>query len=396
LFEIKDTLNKRIIIIYAKGTEEIFNRQSALGSYIHCLSTILVKNGYKVSVNDLSFNIDLKQQNVFSVNSPSSSFLKKLIPDFLKEVLKQIKLFQRLDNLYTNIDKKESSKLDYIIEFYTYGSDLGYKLSKKYKKPLLLIYDNPVKEEYQFFHGKQLFFRNRVKEREKNSILQARKIVVYSNAVKEYLNSKYAKKLPVFIHQNVDYTRFDFINNKTNDSIVNIGFIGSFLKWHRVDLLIKAFVRLRSEGKKCRLYLIGNGMEFNSIQQMVYKSGFRSDISLPGFADGELLLEYKQKMDIGVMPGSNWYGAPNKIFEYGAAKIAVVAPDTLTIKDLFKNGEELLLFEQDNENCLYQALSQYFNDSELRHKHALVLQNKIRNNYSENITFTFYNQLLLS
>lgn len=388
-----DSLSKKITIIYAKNTDEIFNRQSALGSYIHCLATILVKKGYEVSLNDLSFHIGLKQNSATAANNSfSSSFLKKIIPGFLKEAIKDLQLFNWLDDLYLKLDKEKS--MDCILEFYTYGSDLGYRLSKEYNKPLFLIYDNPVLEEHQFFQGKQLFFKNKVEKYEKDSILHATKIVTYSNAVKEYLNKKYSQQLPVFIHQNVDYTRFDFINEKSEEETLNIGFIGSFLKWHRVDMLINAFVRLKKDGKNCKLYLIGNGMEFNTIKQQADSCEYSADIYLPGFMDGELLLRFKQKINIGVMPGSNWYGAPNKIFEYGAAKIAVVAADTPTIKELFENNKELLLFKQDNENSLYQQLSNYVDNEELRHRHAIALQNKIRNNYSENITFTFYNQLL--
>ncbi|MCW3082865.1 MAG: hypothetical protein JWP12_231 [Bacteroidetes bacterium] len=388
-------MNKKINIIYAKSTAEIFNRQSALGSYIHCLATILAKNGYDVSVNELAFHAGLEQKkNAIANPSGSSSFIKKLIPDFIKEAIKDNRLFKDLEQLYLQIDKGTAP--DCILEFYTYGSDLGVRLSEKYNKPLYLIYDNPVLEEHQFFHGKQLFFKNKIEVREQRSILHASGIVAYSNAVKNYLEKKYTKLLPVRIHQNVDYTRFDFINEKPKQVTINIGFIGSFLKWHRVDLLINAFVRLKKEGHNAKLFLIGNGMEFDAIKQQIANSGFAAEIQLPGFMDGQSLLAFKQKIDIGVMPGSNWYGAPNKIFEYGAAKIAVVAPDTPTIADLFENNNELLLFKQDDENSLYEQLLRYTTDKPLRDAHALTLQNKIRNNYSENITFTFYNQLLFS
>ena len=46
-------MKKKILIVYGKSTAEIFNRQSALGSYIHCLAGILVKNGYDVRINDI-------------------------------------------------------------------------------------------------------------------------------------------------------------------------------------------------------------------------------------------------------------------------------------------------------------------------------------------------------
>ncbi|MGZ6523344.1 MAG: glycosyltransferase family 4 protein, partial [Bacteroidia bacterium] len=257
-----------------------------------------------------------------------------------------------------------------------------------------IVYDSPVLEAHEFFHQKQIVFKSEIERREKKSILQASGIVVYSNAVKEYLNKKYAKELPVFIHQNVDYSRFEYIENKTPGKTINIGFIGSFLKWHRVDLLINAFARLKDEGKNVKLFLLGSGMEFDKMKDAVEKNKYASAIEMPGFMDGAQLFEYKKQFDIGVMPGSNWYGAPNKIFEYGAAKIAVVAPDTPTIKDLFEDGKDLLFFKQDDENDLFLKLKKYVDDIDLMNKCAATLQLKISRNYSENITFEFYNYLI--
>ena len=386
-------MKKRILIIYAKSTSEIFNRQSALGSYIFCLAGILYKNGYDITINNIPFDNQLKQSNqALSVTKTSGSFIKKLLPSFFKEAIKDLQLFRSMDLFCKSIDT--GKEFDKIIEFYTYGSEVGFRLSQKYNKPLVLIYDNPVLEEHTFFHSGQLFFKNKIELRERSSILNAQSLVIYSNPVKKYLETKYQAKLNAFIHQNVDFTRFDFIPSKICENTINIGFLGSFLKWHRVDILLNVFVRLKMEGHSIRLFLIGNGMEYESIRQKVETLNLHKDIVMPGFADGGELLNYKLELHIGVMPGSNWYGAPNKIFEYGAAHLAVIAPDTPTIKDLFRDKEELLLFKQDDEADMYLKLKSYIIDRDLLSKCAIKLQNKIRANYSENSTFTFYKDLL--
>ncbi len=385
-------MKKQILIVYAKSTDEIFNRQSALGSYIHCLAGILVKNGYGVRINEIEFD-SIPEQETRSVVASGQSSFKKFLPAFIKEYWRDKRMYSWLGSLYTNIDN--GKPFDKIVEFYTYGSDIGYKLSKKYKKPLLLVYDNPVLEEHAFFHTGQLFFKKKAAELEQYSLLQSQAIVVYSEAVKNFLTKKFNRPLPCFIHQNVDYTRFEYVENKTiDDGVINIGFIGSFLKWHRVDLLLKAFTTLKNEGHNVKLFLLGNGMDYENIKQQAKNNKYASAIEMPGFMDGQQLLNYKIKLHIGVMPGSNWYGAPNKIFEYGAAKMAVVAPDTPTIKSLFNHNEELLLFKQDDENDLIAKLRLFINDIELLKKYAETLQIKIKNKYSENITFGFYHQLL--
>lgn len=384
-------MKKQILIVYAKSTSEIFNRQSALGSYIHCLAGILVKNGYSVRINDVEFN-QIPQQQSASVVNTQQSFLKKILPSFIKEYVKDKRLFSWMNVLYDKIDNGKS--FDKVLEFYTYGSNIGYRLSKKYDKPLVLVYDNPVLEEHSFFHPGQVFFKKDAKLAEEMSLLQAQSVVVYSTAVKLFLKEKISQTLNCFIHQNVDYTRFEYVENKTIVDTINIGFIGSFLKWHRVDLLVNVFTKLKGEGRNVKLFLLGNGMDYEIIKKKVKESKYAADIEMPGFMDGQQLFEYKKKLHIGVMPGSNWYGAPNKIFEYGAAQMAVVAPDTPTIKSLFNHNEELLLFKQDNENDLLDKLLIYINNVELLNKHALSLQQKIKKNYSESITFEFYDQLL--
>jgi glycosyltransferase involved in cell wall biosynthesis len=384
-------MKKQILIVYAKSTTEIFNRQSALGSYIHCLASILVKNGYGVRINDLDFD-SMPEQRSASVVKMQHSGLKKIVPSFIKEYVKDKRMVGWINELFNKIDNGKS--FDKVLEFYTYGSDIGYRLSQKYHKPFIMVYDGPVLEEYSFFHPGQLFFKKKIEKRERLSILQSQSIVVYSTAVKKHLEKKLDCSLPCFIHQNVDFTRFEFIKEKPSAGPVNIGFIGSFLKWHRVDLLLNVFRRLREDGKNIKLFLLGDGMEFNVISDLVSKNKYRADIEMPGYIDGEQLFDYKKKLHVGVMPGSNWYGAPNKIFEYGAAGMAVVAPDTATIKDLFEDKMELLLFKQDDETDLFEKLKVYIDNIEILNRNASLLQLKIQRNYSENITFEFYNDLM--
>lgn len=383
---------KKVLLVYSKSTEELMNRQSALGSYIFCLCEILQKNKMLVVVNGIPFD-QLKQR---SLQPPELSLqqgvLKRMLPKTIKDVLKDMLTFKHMKQLLQQIIG--AGTYDYVLEFYNYASDIGYNISRQQNIPLILVYDSPVLEEHVFFNGPKHFFKKKIFKRELQTLLQAKRIVAYSNAVKDYLNKLTAKKLDISIHQNVDYTRFDFLEKKFNGSSIKIGFIGSFLKWHRIDLLIKAFEKLKKEKAEVELFLVGYGMEFNAVKSLVNESPYKENITLTGFVDGQPLIEIKKQLHIGVMPGSNWYGAPNKIFEYGAAKMAVVAPDTPTIKDLFENGNELLLFKQDDLDKLYQQLKKLCNDLIFAEQLAGTLQRKIKNNYSESITFEFYNRLL--
>lgn len=384
---------KKILLVYAKSSLELLDRKSALGSYIFCLCELLQKNGMQVFVNGLEFD-QLKNQSltVKSQIGPGNKTLKKYIPKFFKEIIKDTVIFNNITQLYKNI--ASSGKYDCVLEFYNYASNVGYKIANKQNIPLVVVYDAPVLEEYVFFHGPKFIFKNKIRKRELETLKRANCIVAYSNAVKNYLNKIVNRNLNISIHQNVDFSRFDFFEKKFDDKSLKIGFIGSFLKWHRIDLLLEAFNRLRDNHYPVELFLIGYGMEYNSVKELVIQSKYKEFIVIPGFMDGLQLLEMKKQLHIGVMPGSNWYGAPNKIFEYGAAKMAVVAPDTLTINDLFEDEKELLLFKQDDGADLFLKLKKLCDDRILSDQLATALQQKIRNKYSEKITSDFYNRIL--
>jgi glycosyltransferase involved in cell wall biosynthesis len=74
--------------------------------------------------------------------------------------------------------------------------------------------------------------------------------------------------------------------------------------------------------------------------------------------------------------------------------MAVVAPATPTIRDIFRDGSEVLLFRQDDAGDLVKKLCDYLDNRELMEKTADTLQQKIMRSYSETITFEFYNQLI--
>lgn len=388
-------MRKNILVIFAKNTNEVFNRKSALGSYIYSLTDLLFKFGdYHFSINGNDFK-QIHQSYIStsnSINGKGKNFFKNILSGYLKKILKDFLLYKRQNALEKSIQK--SGSFDLIIEFYSYGSIVGYNLSKKLNVPLLLIYDAPIIDEYVFFNYTKPFFQRIIKNRERKTLSQASSIVVYSNPVKNYIYKISSLSSNIHLHQNVDFSRFEFINERKIKDKINIGFLGSFLKWHRVDILLEAFLRLKKIGRNVSLFLLGDGEEYAAIKSKVIACEYSDDIVLPGFVDNEVLLNYKEQIDIGVMPSSNWYGAPNKIFEYGASKMAVVAPKTPTIFDLFEDEKELLLFKNESVDDLFYSLLRLIHDKELRISLAENLQNKITEKYSKENTFMFYNDLI--
>jgi glycosyltransferase involved in cell wall biosynthesis len=384
-------MKKRLAIIYSKNPEEVVNRKAALGSYIYALGGLFQENNYEVSINGKSY-AELKQTTTASVSRPvNQSTLKKMIPAAIKRMLKDLQLFGKQKAFNEQLKQVTA---DVVLEFYSYGSTSGYEMATQKKIPLFVIYDAPVLDEYQFFNEADPFFLNTINVREKQTLLLASTTVTYSHAVKKYVWKKIGKEIPVQVHQNIDFTRFDFLEQKPIGGTLHVGFIGSFLQWHRVDLLLNAFTRLKTKGYDLRLYLLGTGEAFEAIKKQVTSNAYKDHIVLPGFVDGEELKHFKTNIQVGVMPGSNWYGAPNKIFEYGASHMAVIAPDTPTITELFTDTD-VLLFKNNSETGLYEALKYLCDHPEVIPQRAENLYQKIQANYSKSNTFEFYNRLIM-
>ncbi|MEO1451334.1 MAG: glycosyltransferase [Bacteroidota bacterium] len=377
-------------ILYAKSSEELLDRRSALGSYIFSLASVLGKSGLRVRLNEYEIG-GMQPQAKPAATVPGKRRLP--IPRFFKLWIKDILAFRYQQQLLEKLKAQPAPSA--ILEFYSYGSRLGAELAQHWGCPLYVLYDGPIVEEYAFFqHRKPIPFR-RVQSAQILTLKQADKIIVYSKPMREYVVN--LAGLPddshIQIHQNVDFSRLEFDRRKEAMPPINIGFVGSFLPWHRVDLLLEAFSRLKGEGLPVRLLLVGYGMEWEKMKALVDQSPYKADIEMPGFLDGEKLFAIKQRIHVGVMPSSNWYGAPNKLFEYGAMNIACVAPSTPTIADIFTPSEVGMFDNHDGEG-LYQALRELCMDPGSVIKQADKMYNRIKTDFGPEKSLAFYQTLM--
>jgi glycosyltransferase involved in cell wall biosynthesis len=259
----------------------------------------------------------------------------------------------------------------------------------------MLVYDAPVMEEYTYFNGPMGWYKNIISKNQQISLEKSEKIVCYSNPVKKYV-TRQAHVLPhhVFIHQNIDFSRFGFYPVQRPANTLDICFVGSFLKWHHADFMVRFAAETREEFPQLRIYMVGEGQQWQNCVSLAKELGANDRVIFTGYLDGAALEECKKKCRVGIMPGSNWYGAPNKIFEYGAAGMAVLAPSTPTITDLFPPESGLVFFENGNFADFRQKLRELLTavGSE-NYSPAEKINAFIRKNYSDEKTLDFYRNI---
>jgi glycosyltransferase involved in cell wall biosynthesis len=82
-------------------------------------------------------------------------------------------------------------------------------------------------------------------------------------------------------------------------------------------------------------------------------------------------------MDICIIPGSNEYRSPIKLFEYMAMEKPVVAPRLKPIQDVIQDGQEGILFSPDDRESLQQSLEFLIDHEEKRKIVGQNARNKI-------------------
>ena len=151
------------------------------------------------------------------------------------------------------------------------------------------------------------------------------------------------------------------------DSVV-IGFAGWFVPWHRLDALVAQFAALAAGNAELRLMLVGDGPLREALETQAATLGIRDRLLLPGSVPHTEMPHYLAAMDICVIPHSNAYRSPIKLFEYMARGRAIVAAHTEPIALILHDGENGLLFESENDDALKEQLSTLIVDSGLRKK----------------------------
>jgi glycosyltransferase involved in cell wall biosynthesis len=143
-----------------------------------------------------------------------------------------------------------------------------------------------------------------------------------------------------------------------------IGFVGGFYPWHGLPLLVEAFARLVDQFDDLLLLLIGDGPERTTVEHLVAERGLTDRVILTGKVDHEGLPAHLATFHVGVMPDSNAYGSPMKIFEYMAMAKPVVVPDYAPLLDAVTDGVEGRVFRRGDVDSLTEALTDILADGD--------------------------------
>lgn len=190
--------------------------------------------------------------------------------------------------------------------------------------------------------------------------------------------------------------------SKGLSSKLTFGYIGT-LDFHKnLKNLIDAFYIVKNKfSKEINLIIVGDGPMFSELKEYIESKGLTNSVLLTGWVKHNEIPGYLYKMDVAIHHSANPYMSPLKIFEYMAAGLPVIGPDIPAVKEIFKNGEDIILVTKDTDDLADKML--YLLQNEKKRSHIAeagkdkilaqygwdtnvdsiltVIQNKINENY---------------
>jgi glycosyltransferase involved in cell wall biosynthesis len=148
------------------------------------------------------------------------------------------------------------------------------------------------------------------------------------------------------------------------DAVV-IVFVGSFQPYHRVDLLLQAFGQIQTD-KQVHLLLVGEGQKSDESKALTTELGLNDRVTFVGRVDYHDVPMYLASGDMTIMPATNEYGNPMKIYEYMALGKVVLAPNQETITEIITHDFNGFLFEKENIGSMARVIKTIIEDRLLR------------------------------
>lgn len=164
-----------------------------------------------------------------------------------------------------------------------------------------------------------------------------------------------------------------------------IGYIGTFVPWHRIDLLVDIYKTLSEKYEKLHVLLIGETYP-NAVGLIDYvdKQGLNDKITFTGHVNMNDVPEYIATMDIAVLPHTAYYCSPLKLFEYMALKRAVVSIGTDPVKETMGEGEGMT-FEAGDMDAMQAAIELLIKEPDQRKQMGVNARHRIATEFTWDI-----------
>ncbi len=354
----------------AKGAEGVHINETvnALEDLGHSVSVVSLLKG-NVSTDKTSDDVQQKvRKDGFS--TVILKFISKNIPEFAFEMLEMLYNVFSFIYLCYNILK---FKPDFIYERYSLFMISGVLASKVFGIPIIIeVNDSAIVQRVRPLH-----FKGVAKRFERFIFKYCSGLVFISNEFLQTVLSNYDDVSDTIILPNA--ANIKTFNSELFDSSdlvarydlkgkVVCGYVGAFVEWHGIHTFVKEIASELKSNPELILLLVGDGVCYEEIDCFVKDQNLEKSVILTGRVNHESVPELINVMDFSILPNSNMYGSPMKIFEFMSMSVPVISPDYPPIVEVIDDGKTGWIFEKNNYAQAVRKTIDVFNNNEERKK----------------------------
>jgi glycosyltransferase involved in cell wall biosynthesis len=338
--------------------------KGAEGAHIKGIVMAFREMGHKVKLTSIH-NVDptkpikTEQKQINEIQKPSLKQrlleVTKKMPEFAFEIL------ELLYNLVAFRQIRREIKLtqpELIYERYSLFMFASVWYAKRRGIPLILeVNDSALVERVR-----KLLFKSLACKIEQWIFRNASGLVFISGYFQDLASSNYSQLAPSVVSPNAADTSvfspnlYDSQKAKACYGVTGktvCGFAGAFHHWHGIDWFVEACIEELKLHPNLVLLLVGDGPRHQFIENLAKTAGLTEQIVMPGRLDHEEIPNAIAAMDFGVIPDSNDYGSPMKLFEFMAMGKGMLVPDFSPIEEVVNDNHNSWLFKKhDKQDCI--------------------------------------------
>jgi glycosyltransferase involved in cell wall biosynthesis len=278
----------------------------------------------------------------------------------------------------TFLESVKSSDLIHVHGHPYLSSLIAAKIAKRYSKPLVLTQHNTF-IEYNNFWDEIEKLNDLAIGRE--VLKEAEKIIVVSNATKNYVLSLGAKSEKIrVLHNGVDVNRFRPLTGVKDEMRKKLGIskdssvvltVRRLVYKNGIDTLIESAKIAVKKNPRLFFLVVGKGPDFEKVKEKIEELGIQENFRLTGFISDEALPFYYNVADFFVLPSKSGEGLPLVALEAMACGLPVIATNVGGISEVMEEGYGKLV-PPNSPDSLAEAILEF------SHSELSTLKNDLR------------------
>ncbi len=312
--------------------------------------------------------------------------LKHLLPPAASTMISTLYEIAHDRIAYSDLaDLSRNSPVDLVYERFAPFHQGASELARLLRTPYIVEIHGPSSDRAEFGPG---YFAQTADRIQEAVIRRADAVRVISSAVKTYYHKRGIP--PSKMHVLPNAANAALFDPGAADAHVRsklelagktvVGFVGSMQAYHGLGILLEAASTISKRVRRVHFLIVGPISE--GFRTAVEQERLTDFFTLTGALPHEEVPQYVRAMDICVVPDSNWYGSPIKLFEYGAMGKPVVAPRLGPVEDVVTHRQSALLFPPSDVQGFARAVLDLVRDQGLREHVASNWREQVRTKHT--------------